>query len=308
MASVFINYRRADSAAWAKRLFDHLSMRYGRDLIFEDVESIRPGQKWMDAILEEILKCEVFLVMIGPNWMELQDEHGNRRIADNEDVLCIEISEALKAECHIIPLLVGGINMPAREELPASISALAGYQAVNLSDEQWNPDVMKLIDELRELISVTRGGVSLDGVQQEAYQMQVRYFELLDEKKNPAEALECAQRTSRYLDRHLPVFPNDPYLKVCRGYNLKNEAMALSYLRRPAEFGETLGEAERVFRTMRAENPQDASAWNGSGSVEALRGNYRVALEYIDKALEIEPDYEAALHDRQEVLRRIEQI
>ena len=41
MSKVFISYRRADSAEWAKRLYCHLSMRFGEDLIFQDVDDIQ---------------------------------------------------------------------------------------------------------------------------------------------------------------------------------------------------------------------------------------------------------------------------
>jgi tetratricopeptide (TPR) repeat protein len=81
--------------------------------------------------------------------------------------------------------------------------------------------------------------------------------------------------------------------------------MALAQLGRHAEAEEALGQADLVFRTRWAENPQDAGAWNGSGSVEALRGHYEQALTYIDKALEIDPDYEEAKQDRQRVLGRL---
>ena len=48
MASVFISYRRTDSADWAYRLNRHLTMRYGKDLIFQDVDDIKPGNKILE--------------------------------------------------------------------------------------------------------------------------------------------------------------------------------------------------------------------------------------------------------------------
>ena len=56
---------------------------------------------------------------------------------------------------------------------------------------------------------------------------------------------------------------------------------------------------------MISEWPEDASAWNGLGSVEAVRGNYEQALGYVDRALEITPDYPAALADRQQILKTL---
>lgn len=305
MASVFISYRRADSSTWAKKLYGHLSMRFGKDLIFKDIESLTPGAKWMETILEEVHSCDVFLLLIGPTWLEQQTKAGQRRIDNENDVLRVELSEALKTSCTVVPVLVGGAKMPHKSDLPDSVASLSERQAVELEDGKWNEDVMELIEELRNLIQLTRESVNLKSVQQEAYHMQLRYFELLEQEKNPSGALESAQKMSRLLDRTLPLFPNDQYLKICRGYSLKNEAMALRWLGRKVEFGETLGEAERIFRVMRSENPKDANAWNGSGSVEAIRGNYASALGYINKCLELDPAHEAALRDKKKIQRRI---
>jgi hypothetical protein len=305
MASVFISYRRADSAHWATLLFGHVSMRFGKDLVFQDVESLKPGQKWLEAIRQQVRESEVFLVVIGPQWLTLKDDSGQRRIDDAQDILRLEIGEALDSSCTVIPILVGGAKMPPGSELPESISTLVGRQGVEILDERWNEDVGGLLEELRSLIKPTRGSVSLEIVQREAYERQQEYFEILERDRSPARALESAQALSRLLDRNLPLFPHDSYLKACRAYSLKNEAMALQSLGRTTEFGELLGDAERIFRAMRSENPRDADAWNGSGSVEALRGNYNTALEYIDKCLEIDPDHEAARHDKKLILERI---
>ena len=79
--------------------------------------------------------------------------------------------------------------------------------------------------------------------------------------------------------------------------------MALRNLGRHEEFETALDEADRVFDTMVRERPEDAGAWNGKGSVEALRGHLSEALHFIDCALEIDPNYKAALADREEIIR-----
>jgi hypothetical protein len=42
MPTIFISYRRADSASAAGRLYDRLAERYGRASVFKDVDSIPP--------------------------------------------------------------------------------------------------------------------------------------------------------------------------------------------------------------------------------------------------------------------------
>jgi hypothetical protein len=43
MAGIFLSYRRADSAAYAGRVGDALSRRFGRDQVFLDISNIEPG-------------------------------------------------------------------------------------------------------------------------------------------------------------------------------------------------------------------------------------------------------------------------
>lgn len=135
--------------------------------------------------------------------------------------------------------------------------------------------------------------------------MQLRHFDLLD-NENVAEALDQTQKTQAYPNRVLPLYPQDPDLKVTRGYLFKNEAMALVRLGRYQEAEAALNQGEAIFRTMIDEQPRDAGAWNGLGSIEAVQGNFEKAHEYIDEALKILPDYQAAIHDHEQILARLE--
>ena len=60
-----------------------------------------------------------------------------------------------------------------------------------------------------------------------------------------------------------------------------------------------------MFEIIRQQQPEDPAAWNGLGSVALLRGEPDHALVYIDRALEIEPDYAAAKHDREIALQML---
>ena len=300
MSRIFISYRRADSAQWANKLYGHLSMRFGKDLVFQDVDDIKGGEDFLEAIRKELESCLVFLVVVGPHW--LIDGKGRRRLDEPEDVLRMEVTEALSSEGTVIPVLVGGAGMPLSEDLPDSLKPLARRQAIHLRDDQWIPNVGVLIERLRELVLPTTEQMPLPQAKQELYEMQLGYFDLLDNKK-AAEALELAQKIQAYLNRVLPLYPQDSELKVTRGYLFKNEAMALMRLGRYDQSEAALDEGELIFRTMIDERPRDAGAWNGLGSVTAVRGNYEEALGYIDRALEIMPGYSAAIRDREQILR-----
>lgn len=299
MSRVFISYRRADSRDWANKLYKHLSMRFGEDLIFQDVDDIKLGTDFLKAIRQELKTCQVFLVIIGVNW--LFDKQNNRRLDDPKDVLRMEVTEALASKSTVIPVLVGRVNMPSIEDLPIPLKPLVQLQGISLREDKWIPDVEELIERLRELILPTIEQVPLTYAKQELYQMQIRYFDLLSNAT--AEALKLAQKTQVYLDRVLPLYPQDADLKVTRGYIFKNEAQALIRLGRYDESEMALDKGELIFRTMIDEQPDDAGAWNGLGSIEAVKGNYEEALSYIDRALEIIPDYPAAIKDREQILK-----
>ena len=301
MARIFISYRRSDSRKWADKLFDHISMRFGKDLVFQDVDDIKPGKDFLGVLRDAIKGCKVVLVLVGPRWLKVKNANGKRRIDHPKDVLRMEIIAALKGRKTVIPVLLGNAVMPTKEDLPAPLRSVSRRQAATVSDARWNADVDILIERLRELVIPRKGPESLQEAKQEITEKQNEYFTLYPQR--PADALELAQKVLDHLDRISPQYPKDPDLQLLRGYFHKNEAMALRDLRRGVEFRESLVKADRVFSTMIRERPDDAGAWNGKGSVEALRGNFEKALRYVDKALEIDPNYWAAKEDRKEILK-----
>ena len=301
MSRVFISYRRADSAQWANNLYNHLWVRYGKDLVFQDVD-ISPGTDFLKRIRQELESSKAFLIVIGPCW--LSDGRGSNRLNDPKDVLRMEIAKALSSQGAVIPVLVGGASMPSSDDLPKPLKPLSRRQAISLTDEKWVSDVEALLERLREIILPTATEITQRRAEQELYAMQLRYFDLL-ENKRAAEALDLAQKTQAYLDRVMPLYPQNPVLKETRGYLYKNEAMSLNYLERYGEADKALDKGEVIFRTMIDERPQDAGAWNGLGSIEAVRGNYEKAHEYVDRALKILPDYPAAIQDHEQILARL---
>jgi tetratricopeptide (TPR) repeat protein len=301
MSGIFISYRRADSAGWAGRLFDHLSNRYGSDLVFQDFDDIPPGKDFVEVIQLAIRESEAMLVVIGPLWLE--NAQGQRRLDNPNDILRMEITQALSEELTVIPVLVGGASMPSPIDLPEPINHLSRINAIEISDKRWNYDVGCLMDHLQKLILPTREEVSLSEAYQETNRLQTQFFELYPSHAN--QALEIAQEAQNYLDRILPLYPQDFYLQMIRGYFHKNAAMVFRDLDRQEEFVQALGIAERVFNTLLEEKPDDAGAWNGKGNVAALRKNFADALQYVNRALEIDPNYEAAQKDKETYLRHL---
>lgn len=160
MARLFISYRRDDSAGFAGRLTDALERIYGDGSVFRDVDDIPPGEDFAQVIQRGVEQVAAVLVMIGPGWLDASDG-GERRLDRADDFVRREIEGALAAGKPLLPVLVGGAQMPSADRLPAAIRPLAARQALALRDASWKADVAALQAALTPLLGATaaaRGG------------------------------------------------------------------------------------------------------------------------------------------------------
>ena len=299
---IFLSYRRIE-ASWANRLARHLGNRFGNDLVFEDVEDIAGGEKWHNKIAAAIRDAEVILVMIGPHW--LVDKTGRRRLDEPKDVLRYEVAAALTQKKMILPVLVGGASMPESKELPPNIRRLPGRNAISVTDANWNDDLGRLLDRLRNLLIATRTLEPLESVEVELSRLQQEFFAAIRQDQGAASALDIAQHTLALLDRVSPLYPTNIFLQEVRGYTHKNLAIALYDFERNEEADSHLAVADRVFSTLREEFPNEPPAWDGKGSVEHMKGNIAEARRCFERALELKPDYEEARQNLNALLKEM---
>jgi hypothetical protein len=151
MTSVFLNYRRGDSAGHAGRLYDGLLARFGRDSVFMDLDSIGPGIDWVDRIGEAVRASDVMLAVIGRNWLNESKPDGTRRLDDPDDVVRTEVVAALDHGLTVVPVLVQGAQMPAPGDLPEDLAPLTRRNAVELADSRWRSDVEHLLEAISEI-------------------------------------------------------------------------------------------------------------------------------------------------------------
>jgi hypothetical protein len=150
---VFITYRREETAAHAGRLYDAMVARFGEANVFMDVD-MAPGVDFVERITEAVAACHVLIVVMGPRWATVEDEHGNARLADPEDFVRIEVETALRRpDVTPIPVLVAGARMPHREDLPPEVRGITRRNALQLDDQRWRNDVGRLISTLDELLA-----------------------------------------------------------------------------------------------------------------------------------------------------------
>lgn len=146
MTGTFISYRREDAAGYAGRLRESLERRLGAARVFRDVDTLRPGQDFVQAIEARLVECRVMLAVIGREWVDARDAAGARRLDEPYDFVRLEIAAALaRPEVLVVPVLVEGAAMPAASELPENIRPLARRHAVSVRDETWDADVDRLV-------------------------------------------------------------------------------------------------------------------------------------------------------------------
>jgi tetratricopeptide (TPR) repeat protein len=114
--------------------------------VFMDVEDIRPGQNFAEAIDQTLAQCSTVLVVVGPRWFEILEQ---RAAKGEQDYVVHEISAALARKANVVPVFVGGATAAALSGLPASLADLSLRQAVELHDASFKDDCTRLATSLQ---------------------------------------------------------------------------------------------------------------------------------------------------------------
>jgi TIR domain len=160
LRSIFVSYRRSDSAGEAGRLFDDLTRRFPPEAVFMDVAAIEPGRDFRKVVDQSVATCGVLLAMIGQDWLESKDALGCRRLDDANDFVRIELASALRRDIPVVPVLVQGAKMPSAEQLPEDLKELAYRNAVEVTHARWRSDLEILLQALQSYVDVPVGDAS----------------------------------------------------------------------------------------------------------------------------------------------------
>jgi hypothetical protein len=148
---IFISYRRDDSAGHAELLFRRLISHYGPTAVFRDVHSIHPMERFREVIDDSLSQCFIVLVVMSKQWARIAGPDGIARLQTPDDVVCWEIETALERAVPILPVLVGGGQMPKSGNLPESIRRIAGINALEISDSRWEQDFESLVHAINQV-------------------------------------------------------------------------------------------------------------------------------------------------------------
>ena len=73
-----------------------------------DVDTIKPGQNFMEMVREAVGACDALIAVIGREWLTAADPAGvgGRRLDDPADLVRLEIAAAPERRIQIIPVLI----------------------------------------------------------------------------------------------------------------------------------------------------------------------------------------------------------
>jgi hypothetical protein len=219
---VFINYRREDDQGNAGRLYDRLEAELGAGRIFMDVEGhIKGGDDFVDVLRAQVAACDVLLAIIGPRWLTIADETARRRLDNPDDWVRVEIAGALEMGKRVIPVLVGGAEMPRADGLPEPLKPLARRQAIRITPERFKADTLGLVDHIKAALGEVEGArPAAIGAERAAVAALVRGRQaeeaarLLGRERQDAEAhlvwMGLNRSDKRALQAFLDEFPEAP--------------------------------------------------------------------------------------------------
>ena len=160
MPSIFISYRHSDSAGHTQWIFERLRNSFGEDELFFDIDAIEMGDDFPEEINRAICSVATVLVVIGPKWLDLL----NQRVSESKvdfvrREVTISIQRRIADEVVVLPILVGGAEMPAYDdlhpELRDEIGKLFDYEAHTFHGKQ--ADLDNQFERLRSRLAKVDG-------------------------------------------------------------------------------------------------------------------------------------------------------
>jgi hypothetical protein len=149
---VFVCYRREDAEDAAGRLHDRLVEAYGAECVFMDIDSVPLGVDFIEHVNERVSQCTAVIVVIGRQWLTVEDKRGRKRLHVDDDLVRAEIAAALTQKVPVIPVVVQNASMPDAEDLPENIRPLARRNGIQLRPDQWKGGVERLLKELNKVM------------------------------------------------------------------------------------------------------------------------------------------------------------
>src|SRR5262245_5312023 len=118
-----------------------------------DVDGIPFGADFVKRLTAEVTSCDMLVAVIGPKWLDIRDDDGNRRIENSTDFVRVEIAAALQRDIPVIPILLEGTRIPRADRLPPDLKDLSVREGLEIRHTSFHSDVNRLVLQLRGMPS-----------------------------------------------------------------------------------------------------------------------------------------------------------
>jgi hypothetical protein len=153
MSGIWISYRKSDDPFAAVAIDERLCQSFGPDNVFRDSRSIPAGIDFEPELWGRLARSTVLAAVIGAHWLGNAPD-GGRYVDSPDDFVRREIAFAARLGIPIVPILVGLVSLPTRDELPRDIKMLAARQYLRLKVRSFEYDTRRLIDEFAAMLGV----------------------------------------------------------------------------------------------------------------------------------------------------------
>jgi TIR domain len=140
VSTIFISYRRRDTALIAELLAQRL---HGRFRVFFDLEAIELGSAFMMRIQKDISEADTVLIVIGADW-------DPARLQEQADVVAYELRLARRFRRRTIPVVVEPAVVPSPSSLPDDLTWLSELNAFFVPEPPGHSAAMVQLGDLLE--------------------------------------------------------------------------------------------------------------------------------------------------------------
>jgi hypothetical protein len=233
---IFISYKRSD-AGYAGRVYDSVRDSLRGAELFMDVAQLTPGSNFEARILDFLARCDIFLAIVGPAWVE----QIHRSKLRGRDYLRLELESALRSQVWVIPTMVGGARMP--EALPRAIRPLMAHHAIDLSDERWTYDVGRLIDSITDVVERRLRSPLTETEEAGSNQGSVAHADDATTQFEIADGAERVEEVANYILRRIAMDGIQPNMSTDAG---RIHIVCEDLLPKAPRFGEILNLSVRI--------------------------------------------------------------
>ncbi|HUG35279.1 MAG TPA: SUMF1/EgtB/PvdO family nonheme iron enzyme [Anaerolineales bacterium] len=166
---IFISYRRAEDnkSFIVGTIHKMIADAFGANEVFRDLNDIAGGAEWRKVLEHEINTCRVMLVIIGPEWANLTNSDGQKRLEDPNDVTRWEVETGLNRSAEgaatVIPVLVTGAGVPNAGDLPPILRPLLEKNVVQIRNyPDFERDMDELIHDIRTSVGFAVDDIEID--------------------------------------------------------------------------------------------------------------------------------------------------